>query len=176
MKRTLVLLVSIIVLFVTAHRLPAPIQEIAESPTPTPEQAPKLQAEQLRANTTVASLLFIESFVKALSSNDLRAQLRYYAAQVDYYELGQVPKDVVRKDLQHDITTWPNRTYLIEGTPEVAPTDNGFDAKFRMKYTLTDSKGTSSGTLQMAIRFKLREQMPEITAIQKKVIQARRQK
>jgi hypothetical protein len=175
MKRTLVLL-SITLLFVTAHRLPAPIQEIAESPTPTPEQAPKLQAEQLRANTTVASVMFIESFVKALSSNDLRAQLRYYADQVDYYELGQVPKDVVRKDLQHDITTWPNRTYSIDGTPEVAPIDNGFDAKFRMKYALTNSKGPSSGTLQMTINCKMREQMPEITAIQKKVIQAGRQK
>ena len=173
-KRAIGLIV--VLMLVTAHRLPAPIQEIAESPTPTPEQAAKLQAEQLHTNTTVASLTFIESFVKALGSNDLGAQLGYYAEQVHYYELGHVPKDVVRKDLQHDITTWPNRTYSIEGRPEVAPTNNGLYAEFRMKYTLTNSKGTSSGTLQMAINYKLRDQMPEITAIQKKVIQAGRQK
>ena len=135
MKRSLVLFLAVSLLLLTAQRLPAPISEVSESPTPAPEQAPKLETEQLRANTTVASLVFIESFVKALGSNDLGAQLGYYAEQVHYYELGHVPKDVVRKDLQHDITTWPNRTYSIEGTPEVAPTDNGFDAKFRIKYT-----------------------------------------
>lgn len=174
MKRAIGLIV--VLMLVTAHRLAAPIQEVPESPTPTPEQTPKLEAEQPLANTTVPSLIFVQSFVNALSSNDLRAQLSYYADQVDYYELGHAAKDVVRKDLQHDITTWPNRSYSIEGTPEVATAENGFDAKFLMKYTLTNSEGTSSGRLQMAIRFKLREQMPEITAIHKKVIEAQRQR
>ena len=41
MKRTLALLLTVPLLLITAHRLPAPIQEIPESPTPAPEQSAK---------------------------------------------------------------------------------------------------------------------------------------
>jgi peptidyl-prolyl cis-trans isomerase B (cyclophilin B) len=41
MKRTLALLLTVVVVLITAHQLPAPISEIPESPTPAPEQSPK---------------------------------------------------------------------------------------------------------------------------------------
>lgn len=41
MHRTLCFLLVAALLFVTAHRLPAPIQEVPESPTPAPEQPAK---------------------------------------------------------------------------------------------------------------------------------------
>jgi len=41
MKRSLGLLLVLTLLLVTAHRLPAPIQEVPESPTPVPEQSAK---------------------------------------------------------------------------------------------------------------------------------------
>lgn len=41
MKRTLALLLTVALLLITAHRLPAPISEIPESPTPAPEQSAK---------------------------------------------------------------------------------------------------------------------------------------
>ena len=40
MKRTLNFLLTVGVLVITAHRLPAPIQELPESPSPTPTVAP----------------------------------------------------------------------------------------------------------------------------------------
>ena len=43
MKRTLVLSFTVLLLVATAHRLPAPIQEVPESPTPTPAVAPAAQ-------------------------------------------------------------------------------------------------------------------------------------
>jgi hypothetical protein len=41
MKRMLGLLLTVALLLVTSHRLPAPIQEVSESPTPPPEQSAK---------------------------------------------------------------------------------------------------------------------------------------
>jgi hypothetical protein len=41
MKRTLALLLTVVLLLSTAHRLPAPIQEVSETPTPAPEQKEK---------------------------------------------------------------------------------------------------------------------------------------
>jgi hypothetical protein len=40
-KRTLTLLLTVALLLITTHRLPAPISEIPESPTPTPERSAK---------------------------------------------------------------------------------------------------------------------------------------
>ena len=171
-----IFLVLALLLFGT-HRLPAPIQEIPESPTPAPAESVEPEPERLAkipaANTPA---VFIESFVKALSANEINTQLPYYADHLEYYELGQVTKDVVRKDLQHDITTWPSRVYSIEGTPKITPNDNGFIAEFRMTYTLANSNGRSTGTLQMTVRLKLEGQALRIAEIQKKVILAKRQK
>ena len=52
---------------------------------------------------------------------------------------------------------------------------NGSDfiAEFPMAYTLTNRKGTNSGTLQMTLRLRSQAQTWEIIAIQKKVIQAK---
>jgi hypothetical protein len=41
MNRIAIMFVGICVLLATAHRLPAPIQEVPESPTPAPEQSSK---------------------------------------------------------------------------------------------------------------------------------------
>src|SRR5437868_10952795 len=46
MKRTLALLLTVALLFVTAHRLPAPIQEVPESPTPAPADAAMVQPKK----------------------------------------------------------------------------------------------------------------------------------
>jgi hypothetical protein len=126
-----------------------------------------------------AAAVFVENFVKALASSDLDTQLGYYADQVNYYEFGQVTKEVIRKDLERDITTWPNRNYSMPDQPKITITPNGdgFIAEFRMRYTLTNPKGTSSGTLQMKVRLKPQAQTPQaltwqVVEIQKKVIQA----
>jgi len=47
MKRSLVLSLTLALLLMTAHRLPAPIQEIPESPTPAPEQSAKPKPKPL---------------------------------------------------------------------------------------------------------------------------------
>jgi len=43
MKRTLNFLLTVGMLMITAHRLPAPIQELPESPSPTPTVAPAVE-------------------------------------------------------------------------------------------------------------------------------------
>jgi hypothetical protein len=117
--------------------------------------------------------LFVENFVRSLETNDLDTQLRYYADPVNYYQLGLVTKDVVRKDLKHDITTWPNRTYSMKNPPSVTAEGADFIAEFPMTYALTNPKGTSSGTLHMRLRFKPQAQTWQIVGIHKKVIRAK---
>jgi hypothetical protein len=57
MRRAHSLLLTVTLLFITAHRLPAPIQEVPESPTPKPEPSSKpkpkrtIKSEPTRENS-----------------------------------------------------------------------------------------------------------------------------
>lgn len=120
-------------------------------------------------------LVFVGNLVETFAINHLDTQLSYYADRVDYYELGYVTKEAIRNDLAHDIATWPNRTYSITSSPKIARDNDGFIAEFPMKYTLTNSKGASSGTLQMTVRLKSRWPTWQVVGIQKKAIQGARE-
>ena len=170
MKRVLALLFAFTFLLATAHRLPAPIQEVPESPSPTPSAAPTV-------TVTGFSVRVVEDFVKSLSVNNAEAQLQFYADEVTYYELGQVPKDAIREDLEHDIRMWPERVYSIHDTPKITQLSAGtFQAEFPMTYTLTNNKGRSSGILEMTVRFRSEGTMWRVFEIEKKPIVAQRKR
>jgi len=116
---------------------------------------------------------FVYNFVESLATDDLDTQLRYYADPTNYYEFGQVSKNVIRKDLKHDISAWPNRSYSMRNPPRVTADGSDFVAEFLMTYTLTNSKGTRSGILQMTLRLKPQAQTWQIVGIQKKAIQGK---
>jgi hypothetical protein len=98
-----------------------------------------------------------------------------YASEVTYYEWGTVTKDAVRKDLEHDIRTWPDRVYSIHGTPKVTQLSaDTFEAEFSMSYTLRNNKGLSSGILEMTIRFRLEGQTWRVFEVRKKPILMRK--
>src|SRR5258708_1127881 len=52
MKRTLAPLLTVAMVLITAHRLPAPIQEVPESPTPAPEQSATPKAKRVVESKT----------------------------------------------------------------------------------------------------------------------------
>ena len=154
---------------------PVPTTSAAVTPVPTPvptlTPSPPPPSKQIASSEALPNeepSRFVENFVRSLATNDLDNQLRYYADPVNYYEFGQVTKDVVRKDLKHDITTWPNRTYSMKNPPRVTADGSDFIAEFPMTYKLTNPKGTHSGTLQMRLRFKPQAETWQIVGIQKK--------
>ncbi|HEX9425058.1 MAG TPA: hypothetical protein VF899_17585 [Pyrinomonadaceae bacterium] len=159
-----------VMLLISAHRLPAPISEVPESPSPTSTVAPT-------TNLTGLSINVVENFVKGLSANNADTQVQFYADEVSYYEMGKVNKHAVREDLEHDIRTWPNRVYSIHDTPKITQLSSGvFQAEFPMTYTLANSKGVSSGILQMTVRFCSTGQTWQVFEIQKKPIVAQKKR
>jgi hypothetical protein len=157
--------IGVILLLASVSRLPAPIQEIPETPTPTVAAS---------ANATEFSVSVVEDFVRSLRLNDLDAQLRLYADRVIYYEMGRVAKDVVRRDLERDIRTWPTRVYFHDTIEITHLSPDIVQAKFAMPYTLTNSKGRRSGLLQMKVLFRLEGGAWRIFEIEKKPIVARK--
>jgi serine/threonine protein kinase len=138
------------------------------TPPSTPTSAPT-------ANPTALPVNVVEAFVKGLGANNAEIQLQFYADEVIYYEMGRVTKRAVGEDLEHDIRTWPSRVYSIHDPPKITQLSPGvFQAEFPMTYTLANSKGLSSGILQMTVRFRSAGQTWQVFEIQKKPIVAQK--
>ena len=146
---------------------------IAENPLPF-VSAPKKPVAAPSSTLPESRSGFIQQFVAELASNDLNTQLRYYAERISYYEFGRVNKAAVSRDLRNDIKTWPHRTYSISGTAKITATDDGFTAQFPMAYSLTGTKGVSTGLLEMNLEVDSHGETPQITQIHKKVVSAQR--
>jgi hypothetical protein len=157
-------LVSAFIIFLALQR---PVR-ISSAPPPPP-------SPQVIANTPAPSSPadFIENFVKTLGSNDPTNHLPNYADRVEYYDLGTVKKDSVRRDLEHDINAWPNRAYSIHEKPKITQiSPETFRAEFPMTYTLGNNKGLSSGILQMDMRFQSHDGRFQVIGIKKTTILA----
>jgi hypothetical protein len=81
MRRTLVLLLPIALLLMAPNRLPAPIQEVPESPTPAPEQSakPKPKKPQLRSKAAESEPK-TKSEAKRSATPTLQGQTRFAGA------------------------------------------------------------------------------------------------
>jgi serine/threonine protein kinase len=140
----------------------------AERSTPAP--APPT-AQNLSPNE------FVDGFVNSLAINDVTAQVEWYADKVSYYDSGRTSKEAVRRDLEHDITKWPNRVYSLRSAPKIDQiSPQVYRADFPMSYTLTNGKEESTGTLQMTATFDLSAGRGKILSIQRKVVVAQKAK
>jgi serine/threonine protein kinase len=120
---------------------------------------------------------FVDGFVNSLAVNDVTAQVEWYADKVSYYDSGRISKEAVRRDLEHDITKWPNRVYSLRDAPKIGQiSPQVYRADFPMSYTLTNGKEENTGTLQMTATFDLSAERGKILSIQRKVVVAQKEK
>lgn len=67
--------------------------------------------------------------------------------------------------------SWLNRGHSMSDPPNITSDGDGLVAEFPITYALTNSKGTSSGTLRMTMHHKPQAQTWQVAGIQKEVIQ-----
>ena len=153
---------------------PTKLLDLFPAPTSLATSAPAT-ASASTPNLTEPPANIIQKFVESLGENNPDAQLQFYSDKVAYYEMGNVTKDTVRRDLEHDIRTWSSRVYSIRETPKIIRLPSGaYQAEFPMTYTLTNAKGSSSGIVEMTVRFQSEGQTWKIFEIQKKPIVAQK--
>jgi clan AA aspartic protease (TIGR02281 family) len=68
---------------------------------------------------------FVQERLLASSSSDIDAFLRLYAGRVDYYDLGLVGVDAIRKDKSAYFKRWPQRDYQLAGPIDIERNANG---------------------------------------------------
>jgi hypothetical protein len=68
--------------------------------------------------------------------------------------------------------SWLNRSHSLSDPPNITSDGDDLVAEFPITYALTNSKGTSSGTLRITMHLEPQAQTWQVAGIQKEVIQA----
>lgn len=97
---------------------PPPAESPAPSENVTPEKVNKLVEEYLRDGET----------------EDIAAQLRYYALPVNYFDHGVVDRNFVRRDTTNYVKRWPERKYML--TEPVKFVSSGKDGETLVEFTI----------------------------------------
>jgi len=115
---------------------------------------------------------FAEAFVNALGSDDVGKPLAYYADTVAYFGKAHAGREFVRRDLEHDISRWSQRSYSIITGPDAWAEEDGWAVEFTIGYTVSNAQGTRNGTLAMKARLKNQGESFRITEIHAKALPA----
>jgi peptidoglycan hydrolase-like protein with peptidoglycan-binding domain len=77
---------------------------------------PRFSAAVLRAEPEQVRRL-IRDYVRAVSGNDVRDELRFYADQVVYFENGDIDRRIIERSLRDYYKRWPKRKYSVADEP-----------------------------------------------------------
>ena len=115
---------------------------------------------------------FVAGFVVAGISEDVEAELQFYAEKADYYDSGFVSKDFIRKDISRYNQKWPIRRYWLDGDISIL---NGLkadpiDVRYQIKYAVKNQQKESNGTAVKTLKLKKAEHGLEITFVREKTL------
>ena len=133
----------------------APATEAGKKPKNSPVIAPVELAK------------FASDYMAAMSSNDIKRQLKFYADNVDYYRNGKIDRRIVEQTLLRYQARWPNRRYTmgkeirygsINSRGEIVMT-------FPVAFTLKDGQRTVTGQTDNRLSISAATVDPRIASI-----------
>lgn len=115
---------------------PIPLPSSVE--TPAFEGSPGLTNERVQK--------FIAEYLSAGGSNNIDAQMRYFAFPVEYFEHGRVNEEFVRKDTAGYVRRWPARHYMLTDPVKVTLTSvDTATAEFIIAFSVQKGNRRASG-------------------------------
>jgi Putative peptidoglycan binding domain len=113
-------------------------QPPAESPPPGQDLTPE------RINK------FVQDYLRAAETQDVSAQLKYYAFPVRYFDHGTVTEDFVTRDTSNYVKRWPDRKYTLQGPVSFFASDK--EDETNIEFTLAfELRGVARSTKNKAI-------------------------
>jgi hypothetical protein len=140
------------------------LEQITSSQPTAEKREQILEAAQVRD--------FVAGFVVAGISEDVEAELQFYAEKADYYESGVVSKDFIRNDILRYNQKWPTRRYWLDGDISIL---SGFEAdpievRYQIKYAVKNQQKENSGTAIKTLKLKRAGDGLEITSVREKTL------
>ncbi len=113
-------------------------------PLPSPVDTPSFEASS--PLTTERVQKFIAEYLITGGSNDIDAQMRYFAFPLEYFEHGRVNEKFVRKDTAGYVRRWPARHYMLTDPVKVTLTSvDTATAEFIIAFSVQKGNRRASG-------------------------------
>jgi hypothetical protein len=136
----------------------------------TTSQPTAEKREQILEATQIQD--FVVGFVVAGISEDVEAELQFYAEEADYYDSGLVSKDFIRKDISRYNQKWPIRRYWLDGDISIL---NGLEAdpievRYQIRYMVKNQQKEGNGTAVKTLKLRKAGHGLEITFVREKTL------
>ncbi|PZR72803.1 MAG: hypothetical protein DLM73_12390 [Chthoniobacterales bacterium] len=113
---------------------------------------------------------FVGEYLVAMSSNDIKRELKFYADKVDYYHNGPIDRRIIEQTLRRYHARWPTRRYRTPQAISYSKINKRGEIEmvFRIPFTLKDGRQTVSGETENRFTISAATADPRITSIQEK--------
>lgn len=133
--------------------------------------APPVAAGQKPKNSPVitpqALAKFASDYFTAMSSNDIKRQLNFYADNVRYFQNGSIDRRIIEQTLVRYQARWPNRRYTMGAQIRYGQINSQGEIvmSFPVTFTLKDGRRTVTGQTQNRLAISAATVDPRITSI-----------
>jgi hypothetical protein len=110
---------------------------------------------------------FVGDYFAAMSSSDIKRQVKFYADNVDYYRNGKIDRRIIEQTLRRYQARWPNRRYTIGSGIHYGPINSRGEIvmTFPVSFTLKDGRRTVKGQTQNRLSISAATLDPRIASI-----------
>lgn len=152
----------------TARRRGSAAAGSAAAPVVDPQMRPKNSP----VITPPELARFAHDYFAAMSSNDIKRQLKFYSDNVKYYQNGNIDRRIVEQTLRRYHARWPNRRYRMGSSifySRINPRGE-IMMTFPVEFTLRDGRRTVRGQTSNRLWISAATVDPRITAIEERRI------
>jgi hypothetical protein len=117
------------------------------APTPAPPAEPPAPGQDLNPERVTQ---MVQDYLRDSETDDIAAQVRYFAYPVVYFDHGMKQSDFVTRDVENYVRRWPQRKYALLGPVSFFAGDEGttnieftfsFEVRSDARKTKTNAKG-----------------------------------
>jgi hypothetical protein len=117
------------------------------TPTPAPPAEPPAPGQDLNPERVTK---LVQDYLRDSETDDIAAQVRYFAYPVNYFDHGKKEGDFVTKDVENYVRRWPQRKYALLGPVSFFAGEEGttniefkysFELRSAARKTKTNAKG-----------------------------------
>ena len=110
---------------------------------------------------------FVKDYLKAVSCNDIRREIRFYSDQVGYFGNGFIDRRIVEHALRGYYEKWPKRRYKMGDVVSyrALPERGQIDVVFRVRFTLQRGRTKVEGETDNRFIINAATEDPRIIAI-----------
>ena len=110
---------------------------------------------------------FASDYLAAMSSSDIKRQLKFYADKVDYYRNGVIDRRIVEQTLRRYHARWPSRRYTMGQAIKYSRISSRGEIvmTFPVSFTLKDGKRTVKGETDNRLAISAATLDPRIASI-----------